>query len=247
MCFTLSAQEAAKPAQPGSVSQKQVGADAASQAELEKVGDCPRCPLVSQKKKQDTRYFSLDSAERRKVLLHRLTGWQAVYETVPGTMIDQARNFPKSWGRGFDGFGKRIGSQYGQFAAGEGIEFGFAAWRQEDPRYHRKATGGFGGRLGHSLAATFVTNDATGNKTIAGGRLLGIYGSWAVATAAWLAEEERNFRRYTINSSMNVLTKTGANVFREFWHDIKGKLFKKKSPTVPAPAGNTSSATVPAN
>ncbi len=213
VCFSLSAQEAAKPAQPGS---------------------------AIQKKPQDTGYFSLDSAERRKVLLHRLTGWQAVYETVPGTIVDQARNFPKSWGRGFDGFGKRIGSQYGQFAAGEGIEFGFAAWHQEDPRYHRKATGGFGGRLGHSLAATFVTNDAAGNKTVAGGRLLGIYGSWAVATAAWLPEEERNFRRYTINSSMNVLTKTGANVFREFWPDIKGKLFKKKSPTVPVPAGNTS-------
>ena len=199
------------------------------------------------KKKQDSGYFSLDGAARRKVLIHRLTGWQAVYETVPGTITDQARNFPKQWGRGFDGFGRRFGSQYGQFASSEIIEFGFAAWRQEDPRYHRKGAGGFGGRLGHSLSATFVTNDAAGNKTVAGGRLMGIYGSWAVATVAWLPEEQRNFRRYNINAASNVLTKTSANVFREFWPDVKQKLFakKKKNPPVATPGAGQAQNTTP--
>ena len=202
-------------------------------------------PAATTKKKGDTGYFSLDGAARRKVLLQRLTGWQAVYETVPGTITDQARNFPKQWGRGFDGLGRRFGSQYGQFGSSEVIEFGFAAWRQEDPRYHRKGAGGFGGRLGHSIAATFVTNDADGNKTVAGGRLLGIYGGWAVATVAWLPEQERNFRRYNINAASNVLTKTSANVFREFWPDVKQKLFaKKKNPPVATPtAGQTRNTT----
>ncbi len=191
---------------------------------------------VAPKKKQDTDYFSLDGAARRKVLLQRLTGWQAVYETVPGTLIGQSINFPKQWGRGFDGLGRRFGNQYGQFASSEVIEFGVAAWREEDPRYHRRGSGGFGGRLGHSMAATFVTKDSAGNKTVAGGRLMGIYGSWAVATVAWLPDEQRNVRRYAINSSLSVLTKTGANVFREFWPDVSQKLFSKKKPPVAAPS-----------
>ena len=198
------------------------------------------------KKKDDTGYFALDGAARRKVLVQRLTGWQAVYETVPGTITDQARNFPKQWGRGFNGLSRRFGSQYGQFAASEVIEFGFAAWRQEDPRYHRIGAGGFGGRLGHSIAATFVTNDEAGNKTVAGGRLLGIYGGWAVATVAWLPDDQRTFRRYNINAGSNVLTKTTANVFREFWPDIRQKLFtKKKNAPMSAPAAGQVQSTTP--
>ena len=192
-------------------------------------------PATPPKKKEDSGYFQLDGAQRRGVLLHRLTGYQMIYETVPGTITDHARNFPDAWGRGFGGLGKRFGSQYGQFAADEVIEFGFAAWRQEDPRYHAKAMGGFGGRLGHSLAATFVTKDANGKQTVAGGRLLGIYGGWAVATVAWLPEEERNLHRFAINSGLNVLTKTGANVFREFWPDAKQKFFTKKAKASTAP------------
>ena len=182
----------------------------------------PAAEQTTPAKQKDPGYIPLDGAARRKVLIQRLTGWQAVYQTVPGAVTDQARNFPKQWGRGFDGLGRRFGSQYGQFAASEVIEFGFATWRQEDPRYHRKGAGGFGGRLGHSIAATFVTNNAAGNKTVAGGRLLGIYGGWAVATG-WFPEEQRNFRRYNINAASNVLSKTGANVFREFWPDIRDR------------------------
>ena len=194
----------------------------------------PAAEQTTPAKQKDPGYIPLDGAARRKVLIQRLTGWQAVYQTVPGAVTDQARNFPKQWGRGFDGLGRRFGSQYGQFAASEVIEFGFATWRQEDPRYHRKGAGGFGGRLGHSIAATFVTNNAAGNKTVAGGRLLGIYGGWAVATG-WLPEEQRNFRRYNINAASNVLSKTGANVFREFWPDIRQKLFPKKNPAMKTP------------
>ena len=205
----------------------------------------PAAEQTTPAKQKDPGYIPLDGAARRKVLIQRLTGWQAVYQTVPGAVTDQARNFPKQWGRGFDGLGRRFGSQYGQFAASEVIEFGFATWRQEDPRYHRKGAGGFGGRLGHSLAATFVTNDAAGNKTVAGGRLLGIYGGWAVATG-WLPEEQRNFRRYNINAASNVLSKTGANVFREFWPDIRQKLFtKKKNAPMSAPAAGQVQNTTP--
>ena len=204
--------------------------------EAETTGEAtPADPVASlAKKKEDTGYFQLDGAQRKSVLLHRLTGYQMIYETVPGTFTDHARNFPEQWGRGFSGFGKRFGSQYGQFAADEVIEFGFAAWSQEDPRYHPKASGSFGVRLGHSLAATFVTNDTHGKQTVAGGRLLGSYGGWAVATVAWLPEEERNLHRFATNSGLNVLTKTGANVFREFWPDAKRKFFTKKTSSAPA-------------
>ena len=76
-------------------------------------------------------------ADRREVFLKKLFGPQAILETVPGTAFDTARGFPRQWGRGGTGIAKRLGSQYGQFVIGEGIEMGVSALHKEDPRYFR--------------------------------------------------------------------------------------------------------------
>ena len=188
-------------------------------------------------KKDDTGYFNVDWKARRQVYFHKLTGFQAFYETVPGTISDHARNFPDSWGRGPGGFVKRFGSQYGQFAADETIEFAMSGWRQEDPRYHRKETGGIGSRLAYSLGALFWTYNEKGKKTVASARLTGIYGGWAIATVGWLPESEKSFNRVMFNAGLNVITKAGANTFREFWPDAKKKFFSKKHPKPPVSVG----------
>lgn len=191
-------------------------------------------------KKDDTGYFNVNWKVRRSVYFHKLTGFQAFYETVPGTISDHARNFPESWGRGGGGFAKRFGSQYGQFAADETIEFAMSGWRQEDPRYHRREIGSVGGRTGYALGALFWTYNEKGAKTVASARLMGIYGGWAIATVGWLPESEKSFSALMFNAGLNVLTKAGANVFREFWPDAKRKFFTKRpklsQPTAPSTA-----------
>src|SRR5258707_696760 len=61
---------------------------------------------------------------RRNVMLRQLVGPQAILEVFPGTLSDEARNFPNAWGRGPAGLGKRFANQYGQFVFSELIEFG---------------------------------------------------------------------------------------------------------------------------
>ena len=63
-----------------------------------------------------------------------MIGGQAFLETIPGTIFDYARGFPRQWGRGGLGVVKRLGSQYGQFVVGEMIEVGVSALHREDPR-----------------------------------------------------------------------------------------------------------------
>ncbi|MBM3740247.1 MAG: hypothetical protein FJW39_31220 [Acidobacteria bacterium] len=162
--------------------------------------------------------------ERRTVFLKKMFGPQALVETVPGAAFDTAREFPSSWGRGAGGFGKRTLSQYGQFAVGEGIEMGVAAFRKEDPRYHRAGEGAaFSKRIGRIVASGVVTRNHEGNRTIALSRLGNIYGSWAIASR-WNPPEVRSARSVFLNGSLGLGIKVGGNAFREFWPDIKKRL-----------------------
>lgn len=121
-------------------------------------------------------------ADRRHVLVSHLFGPRAVLETVPGTLFDTARGFPRQWGRGGTGFTKRLGSQYGQFVVGEGIEMGVSALHKGDPRYVSLPDERFSRRLRHALGSTVVVRGADGSPAVGLARLANLYGSWTTAT-----------------------------------------------------------------
>ncbi|MFN7932679.1 MAG: hypothetical protein U0R19_05090 [Bryobacteraceae bacterium] len=164
-------------------------------------------------------------SDRRHVFLRRVFGPQAVLETVPGTAFDTARNFPYQWGRTGKGVAKRLGSQYGQFVVGEGIEMGVSALHKEDPRYFRMPDAPFGRRLGHAIVSTVITRGVDGNRTIALSRLANVYGAWAIATT-WNPPDQRDALRIFKYGSLGLSLKVAGNVFREFWPDVKQKLRK---------------------
>ena len=161
----------------------------------------------------------IDWTLRRRVFFRRLFGPNAIWETIPGLAFDEARNFPHEWGRGFGGITKRFGSQYGQFVVSETIELGVAAVHREDPRYHRLNGHPFGQRVKHTLASVFVVRDDKGGRTIALGRIAGVYGATA-ASLIWNPADQRNLRSFTINSSIPFAAKAGSNAWQEFWPDV---------------------------
>jgi hypothetical protein len=116
--------------------------------------------------------------------------------------------------------GKRLGSRYGQFAVGEAIEMGVAALHKEDTRYFRMPNGRFGKRLGHALLSTVVVRGVGGRPTIGLAGLANSYGRWAVAST-WKPPDQRNAAQILRYGSMGIGIRTGANVFQEFWPDLK--------------------------
>jgi len=167
---------------------------------------------------------------RETVFLKKLFGLQAFYETVPGAISDHVRNFPEQWGRGGSGFGKRLASQYGQFVSSELIEAGVQAIHKEDPRYFRLGHGSIARRTGHALATSFWVNKPGGGHTFAYSLPAGVYGSWAIATR-WSPSDLQTPGKFLEWGSVGMGIKVSANVFREFWPDIRQKVFKKKAPT----------------
>ena len=164
---------------------------------------------------------------RTTVMLKKFVSFQAFYETVPGTLTDHARNFPKEWGRGGDGFARRLGSQYGQFVLGESIEFAVSELRHEDPRYIYSSRTGAWNRTKDAIVGTFlVPKENSTRRTIALGRISGVFGSWAIATR-WEPQSERNLGSILFYGGIGMATKTGASIAREFWPDIRRKYFHK--------------------
>jgi len=164
---------------------------------------------------------------RAKEMGHQLIGAQAVFEVLPGTISDHARNFPKEWTRSFGGLGKRFASQYGQFLVSETVEFGVSALHHEDPRYYRMPNASVSRRIGHSIASAFIAQKADGTgSTIALSRFAGVYGSWFVAQH-WEPNSATGVGQFMLWGTVGMFTKTFANTFHEFWPDAKKKFFTR--------------------
>lgn len=166
-------------------------------------------------------------AVRREVYLRRLVSTQALVATFPGAGFDQIQNFPREWERTGTGFGRRVASQYGRFAVGETIEFGVSAFHSEDPRYYRMPDASVGRRIGHALISGVWVRTADGtHNTVALARIANAYGSRAIQMA-WLPPPYRTFSRVMTRGSASLGLKASTNLFREFWPDIKKRVFHR--------------------
>ena len=105
--------------------------------------------------------------------------------------IAQAKNDPKSWGQGWEAYGKRYGASFADNSIGTYMTTAiFPSLLKEDPRYYQMRSGPFFHRFGYSLSRLFVT------RTDAGGKRFNYSESVGNATAAAIsniyhADEDR--------------------------------------------------------
>ena len=89
--------------------------------------------------------------------------------TTPGIYLktglfalsDQVTNSPSEWGRGPDGFGRRLASREGQFVIQNSFSAVGNALLQYEPRYDLCRCSGFWPRTRHAFVRNFVTYNKT--------------------------------------------------------------------------------------
>jgi hypothetical protein len=82
-------------------------------------------------------------------------------ERIAGAAIDQARDVPHQWGQGWEAYGKRVGSRYGQFVIKNTLKSAGDAAVGYEPRYDLCHCQGFWPRTKHSIVRNFVTYNST--------------------------------------------------------------------------------------
>jgi hypothetical protein len=140
--------------------------------------------------------------------------------------IAHLQDSPEEWGQGWDGYGHRYGHRLLNRGVENMIGFGVAAALHQDGRFFRRGEGGIGGRLVSAWKQTFVTHTDSGGRTISAWRFAGNYGAQFVSNA-WRPESQRGVGDTMLRGTISISYDLAANTFKEFWPDIKRRVFKK--------------------
>jgi hypothetical protein len=155
-----------------------------------------------------------DSATR----LTRL-GRDVAWGTVEGlgfAGMDQLRNDPVQWGKGWRGYGRRAASDIGEFYIQEVTTAGLAAAMNHPLDYARCDCKEFGDRFGNALRGALFDKMADGKQSLATPRIVGAYvGSFS--QAAWRpATTSGRVETALVNGTTSLALGVLINLYHEF-------------------------------
>ena len=141
--------------------------------------------------------------------------------------IAQAKDDDPSWGQGWLPYGKRLAAGYGDTVIGSFMTTGvFPSLLHEDPRYFRKGTGTKKSRSLYALKRIVVIRNDRGGTEFN----FSEFGGNAVAAGISLTYHSRadlNFSSWAGDYATQIAIDVIANQAKEFWPDIRHKIFKK--------------------
>ena len=141
--------------------------------------------------------------------------------------IAQAKNDDPAWGQGWLPYGKRLAAGYGDTVIGSFMTTGvFPSILHEDPRYFRKGTGTKGSRSLYALKRIVLIRADSGRTEFN----FSEFGGNAVAAGISLtyhSREDLNFSSWAGDYATQIAIDVIANQAKEFWPDIRKKVFKR--------------------
>lgn len=144
--------------------------------------------------------------------------------------IGQANNSPKSWGQGWGAYGKRFGASFGDNGIGTYMTTAaFPSLLHEDPRYYQRGKGSVGRRAFYSISRLFVARTDSGRRRFNFSEMIGNAAAGGISNI-YHPPEDRTLSRNLSTWGMLIMWDGVSNEMREFWPDIRRKVFRKNSP-----------------
>jgi hypothetical protein len=142
--------------------------------------------------------------------------------------IGQATNDDPSWGQGMKGYGKRYAADFGDQVIGNFMVGAvMPSLFHQDPRYFQSGKGSFWHRAGYALSRIVVTRGDSGAKEFNVSEIGGT-GIGAAISNWYHPASDRTFGQ----TGSTWATQIGVDAFgyelKEFWPDIRRKVFRKK-------------------
>ena len=154
--------------------------------------------------------------------------------------ISHLENQNPSFGQGMEGFSKRYAGAYGDQAIGNLMTEGvFPSLLHQDPRYFERGSGTGWSRAGYALSRVFVTRADSGKWQFNTSELVG--NSLAVAISNAYYPGTRNVSDNVVRLAQQLATDAVADLLKEFWPDVKRKLFQRHHVDSQAPPAGQAS------
>ena len=132
--------------------------------------------------------------------------------------VDQLRNDPVEWGKGWPGYEKRLASNVGEFVVQETTTDVLAAAMDRPLDYQRCHCRGAGDRFGWALISAVTDPTPDRGHVLAVPRIVGAF-TGSFAQAAWRpANGTSRTRIGLVNGASSLLIGAGINLFYEFRH-----------------------------
>ena len=132
--------------------------------------------------------------------------------------IDQQRNDPPEWGRGWRGYEKRLASDVGEFVVQESVTDLVAASMNRQLDYQRCRCTETSSRIGWALASSVTDPLSDGHRALAVPRILGAYAG-SFAQASWRPRGGSSITHVgLVNGTTSLLIGAGINLYYELRH-----------------------------
>jgi hypothetical protein len=155
-----------------------------------------------------------DSSTRTRRYRHDLLYGASLGFVYAG--VDQLRNDPPEWGKGWRGYEKRVASDIGEFVIQETVTDVIAAGLNRPLDYQRCRCAGFGNRVGWALEGAITDPLPNGRRALALPRIVGAYAG-SFAQAAWRPAPTTGGRTRValVNGTTSLLIGAGINLYYE--------------------------------
>src|SRR5229473_3128168 len=172
----------------------------------------------------------LTSGQKFRLATASVFDWGAYPFNGVLSAIAQAKNDPKEWGQGWAAYGKRYGASFADNSIGTYMTTAiFPSLLHEDPRYYQLGNGRFAHRAYHAINRLFVVRTDSGHERFNFSESAGNAVAAAISNA-YHVPEDRTASRNATTFAFLILYDGLDNELKEFWPDIRRKVFHKNAP-----------------
>src|SRR5215510_13985283 len=172
----------------------------------------------------------LSTGQKFRIATASVFDWGAYPFNGSLAAIAQAKNDPKEWGQGWDAYGKRFGANFADNSIGTFMTVAiFPSLFREDPRYYQMGKGGFWRRSYHAVNRLFVTRTDSGKERFNYSESIGNAAAAALSNI-YHVPSDRTASRNATTFAFLIIYDGAANGLKEFWPDIRRKVFHKNTP-----------------
>jgi hypothetical protein len=162
-----------------------------------------------------------DTTQRLRRYVHDVT--IGTIEGLAWAGVDQWRNDPTQWGKGWDGYGKRAASDIGEFLVQETVTASLAAAMHRPIEYIPCRCRETGDRIAWATSLALLDPMPDGSRAIAVPRIVGAYAG-SFAQAAWRPDTKNRPRVALVNGTTSLALGALYNLFWEWRAGHRGRV-----------------------
>ncbi len=161
-------------------------------------------------------YVRPNAATRRKRFINSTVGPFALGRMIATAGISTWKNSPAEWGTKWEGFGRRVASNFGKNAIKQTTKFGLDEAFKVDSHFYRSKSKSVGARVRNALISPVTARDKDGKRVFGFPNLTGTYASSIIAYEAWYPDRY-NWKNGVRSGTISLGFNAAFNLFKEFF------------------------------